>query len=75
MKLLLDNPASDGILIRLQIPALTEERRKDMAKVVRRMGEDAKVSIRNARRITSYNVCYTKLLRLVEGQTVRPEMP
>lgn len=44
------NPASDGILIRLQIPALTEERRKEMAKLVRRMGEDAKVSIRNARR-------------------------
>lgn len=44
------NPSSDGQLIRLPIPALTEERRKEMAKLVRRMGEDAKVSIRNARR-------------------------
>ena len=44
------NPSSDGQLIRLPIPALTEERRKEMAKQVRRMGEDAKVSIRSARR-------------------------
>lgn len=43
-------PSSDGTIIRLPIPALTEERRKDMAKQVRRMGEDAKVSIRSARR-------------------------
>jgi len=44
------NPSSDGQLIRLPIPALTEERRKEMAKLVKRMGEDAKVSIRTARR-------------------------
>ncbi|HKJ04813.1 MAG TPA: ribosome recycling factor [Geopsychrobacteraceae bacterium] len=44
------NPSSDGLLIRLPIPALTEDRRKEMAKLVRRMGEDAKVSIRTARR-------------------------
>ena len=44
------NPSSDGILIRLPIPALTEERRKEMAKQVRRMGEEAKISTRSARR-------------------------
>jgi ribosome recycling factor len=44
------NPSSDGQVIRLQIPALTEERRKEMAKQVRRIGEEAKVSIRGARR-------------------------
>ena len=44
------NPSSDGILIRLPIPALTEERRREMAKQVRRMGEDAKISARSARR-------------------------
>lgn len=44
------NPSSDGILIRLPIPALTEDRRKEMAKQVRRMGEDAKISTRSARR-------------------------
>lgn len=44
------NPSSDGLLIRLPIPALTEERRKEMAKLVRGKGEDSKVSVRNARR-------------------------
>lgn len=44
------NPASDGQLIRLVFPPLTEERRKEMVKQVKRMGEDAKVAVRNARR-------------------------
>ncbi len=44
------NPSSDGELVRIPIPALTEERRRDLTKVVRRMGEDAKVAIRNQRR-------------------------
>lgn len=44
------NPSSDGQLIRLAFPPLTEERRKDMVKQVKRMGEDAKVAVRNARR-------------------------
>lgn len=44
------NPAVDGELIRIPIPALTEERRKDLVKVARKAGEDAKVSIRAARR-------------------------
>ncbi len=44
------NPSSDGVIIRLPIPALTEERRKEMVKQVRRMSEDAKISVRSARR-------------------------
>ncbi len=44
------NPSSDGILIRLPIPALTEERRKEMAKLAKRFGEDSKIVVRNARR-------------------------
>ena len=44
------NPQNDGTLIRLPIPQLTEERRKDLVKVVKRLGEDAKVSLRNIRR-------------------------
>ena len=44
------NPASDGQLIRIVIPPLTEERRKEMAKQLKRMGEDAKIAIRNVRR-------------------------
>jgi ribosome recycling factor len=43
-------PMVDGKLIRLNIPALTEERRKDIAKTVKKIGEDAKVAIRNVRR-------------------------
>ena len=44
------NPTSDGQLIRLIFPPLTEERRKEMVKQVKRMGEDAKVAVRNTRR-------------------------
>lgn len=44
------NPSNDGKVIRLQIPSLTEERRKELTKVVKKHGEDAKVAIRNARR-------------------------
>ena len=44
------NPMSQGNVIRVPIPALTEERRKDLAKQVKAMGEDVKVSIRNSRR-------------------------
>ena len=44
------NPNSDGQVIRLAFPPLTEERRKEMVKQVKRMGEDAKVGIRNVRR-------------------------
>ncbi len=44
------NPQSDGTLIRLPIPQLTEERRKELVKVVKRFGEETKVAIRNIRR-------------------------
>lgn len=44
------NPISDGQLIRIVIPALTEERRKEMVKAVKKMGEEAKIAVRNIRR-------------------------
>ena len=44
------NPMNDGEMIRLPIPPLTEERRKDIAKQVRTKGEDHKVAVRNERR-------------------------
>jgi ribosome recycling factor len=44
------NPASQGDLIRVPMPALTEERRKEMIKIVKTEGEGAKVAIRNLRR-------------------------
>ena len=44
------NPSTDGKVIRLVFPELTEERRKDLSKDVRKKGEEAKVAIRNIRR-------------------------
>ncbi len=42
-------PMNDGEMIRINIPALTEERRKDLVKQAKNLGEEAKVSVRNAR--------------------------
>ena len=44
------NPETDGQIIRLRIPDLTEERRKDLIKILKNMGEKGKISIRNIRR-------------------------
>lgn len=44
------NPSNDGKLIRLTIPQLTEERRIELSKLVKKIGEDSKVAIRNQRR-------------------------
>jgi ribosome recycling factor len=44
------NPASQGDLLRVPMPALTEERRRELTKVVRHSGEEAKVAVRNLRR-------------------------
>lgn len=44
------NPVNDGKVVRLQIPQVTEERRKELTKIVKKLGEDAKVAVRNLRR-------------------------
>lgn len=44
------NPTNDGSLIRIAIPALTEERRKELVKVVKKEAEEAKIAVRNIRR-------------------------
>ena len=44
------NPAAQGDLIRVPMPALTEERRRELTKVVRNTGEDSKIAVRNLRR-------------------------
>lgn len=44
------NPSNDGRIIRLVIPQLTEERRKELVKLVKKYGEEAKVAVRNERR-------------------------
>jgi ribosome recycling factor len=43
-------PQSDGKVIRIPLPAMTEERRKEMVKLVKKMGEESKIAIRNHRR-------------------------
>ena len=55
------NPATNGDLIRVPMPMLTEERRRDLTKIVRNEAEGAKVSIRNARR--DANDALKKLLK------------
>ncbi len=44
------NPMSDGVLIRVPLPELTEERRRELVKVVHKYGEQAKIAVRNIRR-------------------------
>ncbi|MGA7104017.1 MAG: ribosome recycling factor [Candidatus Deferrimicrobiaceae bacterium] len=44
------NPSSDGKIVRIPIPPLTEERRKDLVKVVKKMAEEARIAVRNIRR-------------------------
>lgn len=50
------NPATSGDVIRVPLPPLTEERRRELSKVVRSMGEDSKVAIRNLRRDANTHV-------------------
>jgi ribosome recycling factor len=44
------NPVNDGKMIRIPIPALTEERRKELAKLAKKIAEESKVALRNQRR-------------------------
>ncbi|MBL7986615.1 MAG: ribosome recycling factor [Chlorobi bacterium] len=44
------NPANDGVVLRLPIPPLTEERRREIAKMAKKVAEDSKIGVRNARR-------------------------
>jgi ribosome recycling factor len=44
------NPAADAEIVRIPIPALTDERRKDLVKVIKKHGEDSKIAVRNHRR-------------------------
>ena len=67
-------PNTAGTVIRLNIPALTEERRKDLAKVVHGEGEDAKVAVRNIRRDANHQV--KELLKdkqITEDEATRTE--
>lgn len=56
------NPSNDGTVIRLSFPPLTEERRRELIRLVRHMAEDARVAVRNVRRHTK------DLLEAFEGE-------
>ena len=81
------NPASDGLVIRVPIPQLTEERRREYVKLVRQKAEEARVAIRNVRRDELHRVdqmqkngeiaedeskrAHARLQKITEGQTER----
>ena len=50
------NPSNDGSIVRLVVPELTEERRRELVKVVRNLAEEGRVSIRNIRRDTMHHL-------------------
>ena len=59
------NPASQGDMVRVPMPALTEERRRDLIKVIKHEGENAKVAVRNLRRDANHS-----LKELLKGKAV-----
>ena len=68
------NPATSGILIRVPLPPLTEERRRELTKFVRHLGEEAKVAIRNLRRDANEQVKkLTKAKEISEDDESRAE--
>ena len=68
------NPATSGMLIRVPLPPLTEERRRELTKFVRHLGEEAKVAIRNLRRDANEQVKkLTKAKEISEDDESRAE--
>ncbi|MBI2722971.1 MAG: ribosome recycling factor [Bacteroidetes bacterium] len=63
------NPQNDGIIIRIVVPPLTEERRKQLTKTARNLGEDAKVAIRNLRKDAMESVKGLKKYGLPEDES------
>jgi ribosome recycling factor len=59
------NPSTEGGLIRVRVPPLSEERRKDMTKHVKKVGEDARVAVRNVRRDSN-----EKIKKLEKGKEI-----
>jgi ribosome recycling factor len=65
------NPATQGNLIRVPLPALSEERRKDLVKVVHKLGEEGRIAVRHARTETLSKI--KKLEKLSEDDKTRAE--
>lgn len=64
-------PNSDGTVIRIGIPPLTEERRKDLTKLVKKVGEEAKVAVRNIRRDCDQDIKKSKDSGVSEDEVKR----
>lgn len=67
------NPQNDGVIIRIVVPPLTEERRKELTKNARGLGEDAKVAIRNIRKESMEQVKNLKKTGLPEDEAKEGE--
>ena len=68
-------PSNDGKVIRINIPALTEERRKQLVKVAKKNAEDSKIAVRNIRRDTNEEIKkLEKEKHLSEDNTKNPLM-
>ncbi|WP_423924228.1 ribosome recycling factor [Frigoribacterium sp. 2-23] len=65
------NPTNDGSIVRVTIPELTQERRKEFVKIVRAKGEDAKIQVRNVRRKSKEDLDSQK--EVGEDEVVRAE--
>lgn len=65
------NPSNDGNVIRIGIPQLTEERRKDLVKLVKKRGEEAKVAIRNIRRDANDMLKSSEKEKLISGDEAK----
>lgn len=68
------NPSNDGEVIRIVLPELTEERRKDLVKQVKQVGEKAKVSIRNIRRDANDEVKKDDSISEDEGKRLQDQI-
>ena len=64
-------PQSDGKIIRIPLPALTEERRKEMTKLVRKMGEESKIALRNHRREANEELKKQEKLKKISEDEVK----
>ena len=66
-------PTTDGAVIRISIPQLTEERRKEIVKVVKKFGEDSRISVRNIRRDAADELKKLKGTQISEDELKREE--
>lgn len=67
-------PQSDGKVVRVPLPAMTEERRKELVKVIKKMGEDTKVGLRNVRREANEELKKAEKAKALSEDQVKKEM-